>query len=88
MKTKTLLEIALETPYTPQSAAPAGDREELLDLALAYANREITSSQALAAYRIFLGPKRKISGGNHISRFGSVIVGAIRKGILKVERIK
>lgn len=84
---KSLIEIAQE--HKPSSwGTNLSDKDELLDLALAYANREITSSQCQAAYRVFLGPGKTISGGNHISRMGAVIISAARHGLLKIERIK
>jgi hypothetical protein len=73
----TLLEKALQTKTIRNLSQNKGDNfDERLELALAYANRKISVSQSIAA-----------GGTKGASGLGSVIVTAIRRGIIKVERV-
>lgn len=72
----TLLEKAKSSVRRTRAKAQPNEAERL-DLLLAYINREITESQADAA----LGVARARTA------FGSWLVTAARKGVLKVEKV-
>lgn len=55
------------------------DRDELLDLAIAYGNREITSTQIRAALE--LGQKTNVQ-----SVMANAVMGAFRQGRLEVKK--
>jgi hypothetical protein len=82
MKQKTLVELAREVKKDKERTSPPSmDKQQMLELAIAYANKEITCTSAREAVKLSGGIYSH--SGSIVTRLSSCFMTAIRQGRIK-----